>query len=156
MKSLALSDDNLSKEQEYKVVTVVKGKLPKDQENPGTKLGKELGPIGDEIDGLLNSTRHASEFDKILKDKLEEELKQYFMDVAKELIGSKISKGCILMVVVLGYLCLQLYLGEDILQFMEKIALLIYEAFKTYAWYSNMDSAKCRWMDCSCNKEYDL
>lgn len=52
MKSLATSDDTLSQDEECKLVEVVKDKLPK-EDNPGSRVGKRLADMADEIDGII-------------------------------------------------------------------------------------------------------
>ena len=54
IESLATSDDSLSQSEETQLVIIAEGKLEK-KENPGTKIGKYLVGVADEIDTNLTS-----------------------------------------------------------------------------------------------------
>ena len=138
MKSLATCDDTLSQDEERKLVKVVKDKLPK-EDNPGSRVGKRLADMADEIDGIIASDSDINNLPRTLKNKESwDQLKQYFTGASEQIVGPdrNISEGRILMIVMLGYRLVKRYLmsllGEEILECIEKIVSLIYEVFKRY------------------------
>ena len=134
IESLATSDDSLSQDEESQLVIIAEGKLEK-KENPGTKIGKYLAGVVDKIDTKFTSNCVIDEIE--LKEPTEL-LEQFFMEAAKQIIGSdgNITKGHMLMIVLLGYGVIRQYLkllvGDSIIGFIEKTVKVIYEVFKKF------------------------
>ena len=134
IESLATSDDSLSQDEESQLVIISEGKLEK-KENPGTKIGKYLAGVADEIDTKLTSN---CVIDEIKLKEPTEPLKQFFMEAAKQIIGpdGNVTAGRMLMIVMLGYGVIKKYLkllvGDSIIGFIETTVKVIYEVFKKF------------------------
>ena len=138
IQSLAERDESISIEREKDLKKVVKEKLPSGVDNDGTKVGKELAYLVDEIDGIISNSYIDRIVGTLTNETVTNELTKFFKEATQTVINHKggVTEGCILVIVMFGYRLvrryLELFLGESILKFIEDMVKVIYEIFKEF------------------------
>ena len=136
VQNLAISDESLTQQEETQLVSATKVTLG-ETVDPAVEVGQTLRGTADEVDGLLNDVKDI--VDKMLDGDSEvstQKLLEFFMTMTAESLKHGINKSIVLTIIMFAYALIRRYLkhyiGEDILQFIEKMAALLYQIFVKY------------------------
>ena len=136
VQNLAISDESLTQEEETQLVTATRVTLG-ETENPAVEVGQDLRGTAEEVDGLLNDVREV--IDSMLDEGSEvsmQKLTEFFMAAGGEVLKNGVTKGAVMITVMVGYALIRRYLkryiNEDILTFIEKMASFLYQIFMKY------------------------
>jgi len=133
--TLALSDDNLTLQEETQLVSAT---TVDNAANNASAVGKQVCGHGvfDELERLLSTVRDF--IDSLLDDcnssgNTVEILTQFFTKVTKALFRHGISKALIISIILLAYgiirQFLKKYIDKDILRFIEQMVIVLYRVF---------------------------
>lgn len=133
VQNLAISDDSLTQNEEAQLVSATKVSLG-ETHDPAVEVGQDLRGMAEEVDGLLEDVKDI--IDGILDEGSEvstQKLSEFLMKAAEELLKNGIHKGTIMIIIMITYALIRRYLkryiNEDILQFIERMASLLYQIF---------------------------
>jgi len=133
VQSLAMSDGNLSSGEQTQLISATKVTLA-ETEDTAVEVGRGLLDMAEEVDGLLDDVKDI--IDSLLDEGSEvsaQRLSGFFMQIVEEIVKNGISKAAVMIILMAAYALIRRYLkryiNEDILQFIEKLASLLYQAF---------------------------
>lgn len=143
VQNLALSDESLTQQEETQLVSATKVTLG-ETVDPAVEVGQslrgmagEVDAVVDEVDGLLDQVKDI--MDALLDANSEistQKLIAFFMKMTEEVIKNGINKSVVMIIIMFAYALirhyLKRYINEDILQFIERMASLLYQVFVKY------------------------
>ena len=133
VQNLAISDNALNQEEEAQLVSATKVTLG-ETVDPGVEVGQSLQGMADEVDAILDDVKEI--VDQLLTGDSEvssQKLLSFFMKMTEEIVKNGINKAVIVTIIMFAYALirhyLKRYIREDILQFIERMASLLYQVF---------------------------
>ena len=136
VQNLAISDESLTQQEETQLVSATKVTLG-ETVDPAVEVGQDLRGMADEVDGLLNDVKGI--VDSMLSGDTEvstQKLLEFFMTMTGETLKHGINKSIVITIIMFAYAFirhyLKRYISEDILQFIERMATLLYQIFVKY------------------------
>jgi len=133
VQNLAISDDALNQQEETQLLSATRVTLG-ETVDPGVEVGQSLQGMADEVDAILDDVKEI--VDQLLTGDSEvstQKLLSFFMTMTEEMVKNGINKAVIMTIIMFAYALirhyLKRYIREDILQFIEKMATLLYQVF---------------------------
>ena len=131
VQNLAISDESLTQEEETQLVSATKVTLG-ETVDPAVEVGQDLRGMADEVDGLLDDVKDI--VDRLLDGEVStQKLSEFFMKMTEEALKQGINKSVVIIIIMFAYAFIRRYLrryiSEDILQFIERMASLLYQVF---------------------------
>ena len=133
VQNLAISDDALNQQEETQLLSATRVTLG-ETVDPGVEVGQSLQGMADEVDAILDDVKEI--VDQLLTGDSEvstQKLLKFFMTMTEEMVKNGINKAVIMTIIMFAYALirhyLKRYIREDILQFIEKMATLLYQVF---------------------------
>lgn len=133
VKSLAESDESLTHQEEVQLVSATKVTL-EETVDPAVEIGQVLRGTADEVDAVLDDVKAIIDgfLDGDSKVSMQK-LLEFFMKVAEEILKNGINKSVLMILLMAAYALIRRYLkryiNEDILDFIERMASLLYQVF---------------------------
>lgn len=133
VKSLAESDESLTHQEEVQLVSATKVTL-EETVDPAVEIGQVLRGTADEVDAVLDDVKAIIDgfLDGDSKVSMQK-LLEFFMKVAEEILKNGINKSVLMILLMAAYALIRRYLkryiDEDILDFIERMASLLYQVF---------------------------
>lgn len=133
VQNLAISDESLTQQEETQLVSATKVTLG-ETVDPAVEVGQSLRGTADEVDAILDDVKAV--VDGLLSGDSEvstQKLLEFFMKMTEEILKNGINKSVVMIIVMFAYALirhyLKRYINEDILQFIERMATLLYQVF---------------------------
>ena len=133
VQNLAMSDESLTHQEEVQLVSATKVTL-EETVDPAVEIGQDLRGMAEEVDGVLEDVKMIIDgfLDGDSKVSMQK-LLEFFMRMAEEILKNGINKSVIMIVLMAAYALIRRYLkryiNEDILDFIERMASLLYQVF---------------------------
>ena len=133
VQNLAMSDESLTHKEEVQLVSATKVTL-EETVDPAVEIGQDLRGMADEVDAVLDDVKAIIDgfLDGDSKVSMQK-LLEFFMRIAEEILKNGISKSVLMIVLMAAYALIRRYLkryiDEDILDFIERMASLLYQVF---------------------------
>ena len=136
VQNLAISDESLTQQEETQLVSATKVTLG-ETVDPAVEVGQDLRGLADEVDSILDDVKGI--IDGLLDQDREvstQKLLSFITNMVGEIVKNGISKGVVMTIVMVAYALirnyLKRYINEDILDFIENMAKLLYQVFVKY------------------------
>ena len=133
VQNLAISDESLTQQEETQLVSATKVTLG-ETVDPAVEVGQDLRGLADEVDSILDDVKGI--IDGLLDQDREvstQKLLSFITNMVGEIVKNGISKGVVMTIVMVAYALirnyLKRYINEDILDFIENMAKLLYQVF---------------------------